>query len=158
MTEYLNVRGFDNETITKWKLDDKKALEKVYIPYFDRDASYLYSRTRYYGPDTTIDKYYMPSGYHLCLYGLWLLNNEVEEIVIVEGEINAASIGMLGFYVLGVPGQALRLSEDILKDLPLSIKAVTILFDEPGFAQKRAQELKQYYGDAVKIKIAVYPR
>ena len=157
MKEYLEKRGFDEEIIKEWKLEPGN--NEVLINYLDSNGNLLYKRKnrpgkepKYISPSS--DK--MPDG-HSSLYGLNMLKDVKDKLLLIEGEYNCISAWYMGHYALGVPGQVMSLKEYHLKDIPDTVKKITILYDDPKFATERAKEILKYYDYDKKVYIAKYP-
>ncbi len=163
LSEYLNnKRGFSDEIINRWRLEDNPELEKIKIRYFGINNESLYIRIRYYGNDPNVPKYKSPPRSQLpegrsWLYGLWLLGDRnVERVVIVEGEFNTISVSLAGYYALGIAGQYIHLKSELLDVIPETVREIVVLYDDYEIAKKRAQEVKNHFGRDFRVKIAKY--
>jgi len=157
MKEYLKNRGFDDEIIKEWKLEP--VANEILISYLDPDGKLLYKRRNRPGKEP---KYISPSsdkmpGEHSSLYGLNMLKHIKDTLLLIEGEYNCISAWIMGHYALGVAGQTMGLKDYHLKDIPDTVKKIIILYDDPKFAKKRAQEILKYYSYDKEVYIAEYP-
>ena len=155
--EYLKKRGFDEEIIKAWKLEPDT--DEVTINYLDPGGKLLYRRRNRPGKEP---KYISPSsedmpGGHSHLYGLHMLKDVTDTLLLIEGEYNCISAWIMGHYALGVPGQVMSLKDYHLKDIPDTVKKIIILYDDPKFAKERAREILKYYDYEMKVYIAKYP-
>lgn len=154
---YLEKRGFDDEIIKEWKLE--LDTNEVLINYLDPAGNLLYTRRNRPGQDP---KYLSPStdkmpGNHSWLYGLDHLNYIKDSLLLIEGEFNLIASYYMGFYGLAVAGQTMGLKDYHLKDIPKTVKKIIILYDDPKFAEARAQEILKYYDYKMEVYIAKYP-
>lgn len=162
LKEYLKQRGFDDEIIKEWKLQPET--DYVNISYFDTEGNLLYKRKNWPKGDPGHNgaKYVSPSSdklpeNHSWLYGLDHLNYITDRLLLIEGEYNCISAGCMGFYGLGVSGQTMKFQDFHLKDIPATVKKITILYDDPKFAEARAKEILKYFDYEMEVYIAKYP-
>ena len=161
---YLNKRGFDEETIKSFNLEDIPEKELVNIYYFDNDGKQLYCRTNFYGDKHPDPKYKSPAKKHLrdghsWLYGLWKLGDvkDAKDLLLIEGEYNTISSWIMGFSSLGIGGQQIPLKECHLVHIPESVKRITVLYDVEEIALKRAVEIDSFFNGEKEILITKYP-
>jgi hypothetical protein len=157
MNKHLEARGFDTEIQEDWGLNPNK--DCIKISYLDQNGNILYYRTNRPGKDP---KYLSPKsedmpGGHSHLYGLNMTKNIEDTLLLIEGEYNTISAWIMGYKALGVAGQAMSLKDHHLKAIPDSVKKIIILYDDPGFAKKRADEILKFYEHDIEVYIATYP-
>ena len=82
MSNYLKGRGFSDEIIKTFGLEDIVDEGYVKIPYFNIDGKYLYKRKNHYDNQYAQDMKYespqqdgLPDG-HSWFYGLWMLKGK----------------------------------------------------------------------------------
>ena len=84
-------------------LAERKRGERVAIrmPYFDKSGAELCTRYRI---ALIGDKFRWAKGSKLSLYGLWRLDDQAADVILVEGESDTQTLKYHGIAALGVPG------------------------------------------------------
>jgi hypothetical protein len=154
MDYLLNVRGFSKEVIEKQKLGlvaqrffrEAGTVKALVIPYLV-NGNVVFAKYRTLPPSPK--DFTASTGWDAPLYNGEILNNDIHDVVFVEGETNTISLLNYGVTnVVGVPGANVKKAawiETLDKMIEKGLK-VYILYDDDKVGRKAAQEIASRIG------------
>lgn len=156
----MDTRGFDLKVIIEQKLglipsryfrDLNKETKSIVIPYL-KDGNAVFAKYRSFPPDGKA--FSSPTGWDPPLYNEQCINDEMEDIVFVEGEYDCLSCLSNGVEnVVGVPGANLK--KTLWVDLTNHVPKKYILYDNDKAGEKGAQDLAERLGLESCYKIVI---
>jgi KaiC/GvpD/RAD55 family RecA-like ATPase len=154
MDYLLNVRGFSREIIEKQKLGlipqrffrEAGTVKALVIPYLV-NGNVVFAKYRTLPPSPK--DFTSSTGWDAPLYNGEVLNEEIRDVVFVEGETNTISLLNFGIQnVVGVPGANIKKAtwiEQLDKKIEAGMR-VYILYDDDKVGRKAAQEIASRIG------------
>ena len=154
MDYLLHVRGFSPEIIAKQKLGlipqrffrEAGTVKALVIPYLV-NGNVVFAKYRTLPPSPK--DFTSSTGWDAPLYNGEVLNEEIHDVVFVEGETNAIALLDRGVHnIVGVPGANIKKAtwiEQLDKQIEAGLK-VYILYDDDKVGRKAAQEIASRIG------------
>ena len=154
MDYLLNVRGFSREIIEKQKLGiipqrffrEAGTVKALVIPYLV-NGNVVFAKYRTLPPSPK--DFTSSTGWDAPLYNGEVLNEEIHDVVFVEGETNTISLLNHGLHnIVGVPGANIKKAawiEQLDKKIEGGLK-IYILYDDDKVGRKAAQEIASRIG------------
>ena len=154
MDYLLHVRGFSREVIEKQKLGlvaqrffrEAGTVKALVIPYLV-NGNVVFAKYRTLPPSPK--DFTSSTGWDAPLYNGEVLNEDIHDVVFVEGETNTISLLNYGVHsVVGVPGANIKKAtwiEQLDKLIEGGLK-VYILYDDDKVGRKAAQEIASRIG------------
>lgn len=154
MDYLLNVRGFSREVIEKQKLGlvaqrffrEAGTVKALVIPYLV-NGNVVFAKYRTLPPSPK--DFTSSTGWDAPLYNGEVLNEDIHDVVFVEGETNTISLMNHGVHnIVGVPGANIKKAvwiEQLDKMIESGLK-VYILYDDDKVGRKAAQDVASRIG------------
>jgi KaiC/GvpD/RAD55 family RecA-like ATPase len=154
MDYLLHVRGFSREIIEKQKLGlvpqrffrEAGTVKALVIPYLV-NGNVVFAKYRTLPPSPK--DFTSSTGWDAPLYNGEVLNEDIHDVVFVEGETNTISLLNHGVHnIVGVPGANIKKAtwiEQLDKMIETGLK-VYILYDDDKVGRKSAQEIASRIG------------